>query len=199
MFGELINQNSFIVACYIVTALYVGFANNLLSDKIKNVLNNEITKLILLALIILLGQHSIELSIAFTIVVLVSLLNSKSKENFLNETFMDTDDNKEDMYKDAKDDSNEDEDEDEKEDVNDNTNDDTNDSNDDTNDSNENMNDNKDKLSCPPGCQPIPQNDDSMKSNPEDNNLTDNTIENFDVFNKESLLNQTIHNYKHNY
>ena len=206
MFGELINQNSFIVACYIVTALYVGFANNLLSDKIKNVLNNEITKLILLALIILLGQHSIELSIAFTIVVLVSLLNSKSKENFLNETFMDTDDNKEDMYKDAKDDSNEDEDEDEnedeKEDVNDNTNDsndDTNDYNDDTNDSNENMNDNKDKLSCPPGCQPIPQNDDSMKSNPEDNNLTDNTIENFDVFNKESLLNQTIHNYKHNY
>ena len=86
MFGELIKQNYFIVACYIITALYVGFSNTLLTDKIKNILNNEITKLILLALIILVGEHSIELSIALTIVVLVSLLvaNSHSKENFLN-------------------------------------------------------------------------------------------------------------------
>ena len=164
MFGELIKQNYFIVACYIITALYVGFSNTLLTDKIKNILNNEITKLILLALIILVGEHSIELSIALTIVVLVSLLvaNSHSKENFLNETFMDTDENKEDMYKEPQDDSNEDkadDDDDEDKEINDNTS----DVNDNTSDSNDNMDD-TDSLSCPAGCQPIPQNNDNMNS-----------------------------------
>ena len=74
MFSELINQNSFIIACYVITALYVGFANTLLSDKIKYLFNNEFVKLTLLLLIILIGNYSVQLSIAFTIIVLVSLI-----------------------------------------------------------------------------------------------------------------------------
>ena len=202
MLDELLKENNIIVACFVLTTLYVGFSKEIIKGKVLKIFKNEYFRLAMLMLIIYVGQKNILLSLCLTIVFLVSLLQSNNIEGFENHVDQsDADDNV--------DDDDEKDDKDEKDDAKDNVDDNEDSMNTNDNEKNDMDQDNNNVLKCPPGCVPANKDDDNLKDlNSSDDLLADDDKskddnmdlkEDFNVFNKEHYHGYTVNKYKHGF